>query len=224
MVASVQSGGRIPALIIARRAAIFSCRAQSSGYSISYVTGTLTVNAKPLTISGFAVNNKTYDSTTAATIASNGSLSGLVAGDSVNLNSGGASATLDNANVGTTHTVTAAGYALASGNGNNDAADYALIQPTATNVTINNANGTIPTQATTLPDTVVEVQYNSPAIYYGFQTMSSGVAANDNAPNGPRLGSGSAQPSGADSASPIAEQAYAPSAGDARKKKRVAAN
>ena len=93
----------------------------SNGYTVSYATGTLTVNAKPLTISGFAANNKTYDSTVTATIASNGSLSGLVAGDSVNLSSGGTPATFDSANAGTTHTVTASGYALASGNGNNDA-------------------------------------------------------------------------------------------------------
>ena len=108
----------------------------SNGDSISYVTGTLTVNAKGLTLSGFAASGKTYDGTTAATISSNGSLSGLVGSDSVSLNSGGASATFDNANVGTTHTVTASGYALSSGNGNNDANNYTLTQPTANNVTI----------------------------------------------------------------------------------------
>ena len=108
----------------------------SNGDSISYVTGTLTVNAKGLTLSGFAASGKTYDGTTAATISSNGSLSGVVGSDSVSLNSGGASATFDNANVGTTHTVTGSGYALSSGNGNNDANNYTLTQPTATNVTI----------------------------------------------------------------------------------------
>ena len=58
------------------------------------------------------MNNKTYDGLTAATISSNGSLSGVVGSDQVSLNSGGASATFDNANVGTTHTVTASGYTL----------------------------------------------------------------------------------------------------------------
>ena len=85
-----------------------------------------------MTITGFAVNNKTYDGLTTATISANGSLSGVVSGDSVSQNSGSASATFDNANVGTTHTVTASGYAL----GNTDAGDYSLTQPTATNVTI----------------------------------------------------------------------------------------
>ena len=112
-----------------------SAAADSNGYLIDYVAGTLTVNPKAVTISGFAANNQTYDGATAATIASNGSLSGLISGDSVSLNSGSASAAFDNASVGTTHTVTASGYALASGNGNNDAGDYTLIQPTAGNDT-----------------------------------------------------------------------------------------
>ena len=117
----------------------------NSGYtgSFSLVNGTLTVNKKGLTITGFAANNKTYDGTTNATISSNGSLSGVVGGDSVSLNSGSASATFDNANVGTTHTVTASGYALSSGNGNNDAGNYTLTQPTASNVTISAAGLTI---------------------------------------------------------------------------------
>ena len=113
----------------------------ASNYSITYdnaPTG-LTVNKATLTITGFAANNKTYDSTTNATISSNGSLSGVVGSDSVSLNTGSASATFDNANVGTTHTVTASGYALSGG----DAGNYSLTQPTATNVTISAAGLTI---------------------------------------------------------------------------------
>ena len=117
----------------------------NSGYtgSFSLVNGTLTVNKKGLTITGFAANNKTYDGTTNATISSNGSLSGVVGSDSVSLNTGSASATFDNPNVGTTHTVTASGYALSSGNGNNDANNYTLTQPTGSNVTISAAGLTI---------------------------------------------------------------------------------
>src|ERR1019366_969374 len=106
-----------------------------------------------LTGSGFAASGKTYDGTTAATISSNGSLSGVVGSDSVSLNSGGASATFDNANVGTTHTVTGSGLALSG----TDAGNYTLSsQPTATNVTISvrgltitasNVNGTYGTSA-----------------------------------------------------------------------------
>ena len=110
----------------------------ASNYSITYdnaPTG-LTVGKATLTDSGFAASNKTYDGLTTATISSNGSLSGVVGSDSVTLSSGSASATFDNANVGTTHTVTASGYGLTSGNGNADAGNYTLTQPTATNVTI----------------------------------------------------------------------------------------
>jgi hypothetical protein len=92
----------------------------------------LTLAAKTLTDTGFTVTNKTYDGTTAATITADGSLVGVVAGDTVSLNNGGASATFDNKNVGTTHTITAAGYALSGP----QAGDYTLPQPTASNVTI----------------------------------------------------------------------------------------
>ena len=50
------------------------------------------------------------------------------AGDTVSINNGGASATFDNKHVGTTHTVTASGYALAGA----QAGDYSLsAQPAA---------------------------------------------------------------------------------------------
>ena len=121
----------------------------ASNYSITYdnaPTG-LTVNKATLTITGFAANNKTYDGTTNATISSNGSLSGVVGSDSVSLNSGSATATFDNPNVGTTHTVTASGYALAGG----DAGNYTLTQPTASNVTISAVGITITASARPSP-------------------------------------------------------------------------
>ena len=67
-------------------AAVFSS-GSASNYSITYDNAStgLTVNKATLTITGFAANNKTYDGTTAATISSNGSLSGVVSGDSVSL-------------------------------------------------------------------------------------------------------------------------------------------
>jgi hypothetical protein len=118
-------------------AAVFSS-GSSGNYAITYNNAGigLTVNPAILTISGFAASNKTYDGGTTATISSNGSLSGIVGSDSVSLNTGTASATFDNRNVGTTHTLTASGYSLNSGNGNNDANNYNLTQPTAANVTI----------------------------------------------------------------------------------------
>jgi filamentous hemagglutinin family protein len=112
-----------------------------SGYSsgtISYNTGALTVNAKGISITGFTASNKQYDTTNTATISSNGSITSggganqYMTGDTVSINSGGASATFANANVGSSKTVTATGYALSGA----DASNYTLTQPTtAANIT-----------------------------------------------------------------------------------------
>jgi len=47
------------------------------------ITGTIT--PKPLTIVGMAINNKTFDGTTAATLSSKGTLTALVSGDTVTI-------------------------------------------------------------------------------------------------------------------------------------------
>ena len=87
-----------------------------------------------LTDTGFAVNNKTYDSTTTATISSNGSLTGggstprrrqVHTGDTVSIATGG-SATFGSANAGSQ---TATGSLTLTGS---DAANYTLTAPTAT--------------------------------------------------------------------------------------------
>ena len=120
----------------------------TNNYAITYTAAAngLTVTQKALTVSNLAVNDKTYDSTTGATISNYGSLAsgGVVGSDNVVLNHAGVTATFDNANAGTTHTVTTSGYALNSGNGNGDASNYSLTQPaTGANVTINKASLTI---------------------------------------------------------------------------------
>jgi filamentous hemagglutinin family protein len=114
-------------------AAVFSS-GSSGNYAITYANaGTgLTVNPATLNVTGFAVSDKTYDGTTTAAITSNGSLSGVVGGDAVALNSSGASATFDNRNAGTTHTVTASGYTLSGA----EAGNYTFTQPAAVNVSI----------------------------------------------------------------------------------------
>ena len=111
----------------------------AGNYSITYAnapTG-LTVNKATLTdhrLRGEQQDLRRHDQPPRS--AATARFSGVVGSDSVTLNSGSASATFDNANVGTTHTVTASGYGLTSGNGNADAGNYTLTQPTATNVTI----------------------------------------------------------------------------------------
>jgi filamentous hemagglutinin family protein len=53
------------------------------GYTVTATTGTLTVDQREVTISGFAVSNKDYDGTRTAVISNAGTVGGLVAGDSV---------------------------------------------------------------------------------------------------------------------------------------------
>ena len=95
------------------------------GY-LSDVSVTADITPVTLTISGLTANNRVYDRTTAATWTGSGTLLGVLSGDIVTLNSGGASATFDNKNVGTGKTVTASGFALAG----TDAGNYTLTQPT----------------------------------------------------------------------------------------------
>ena len=85
-----------------------------------------------MTISGFAVANKVYDSTTSATITDNGTLSGILSGDSVTLGTGSATAAFASSNVATGIAVTGSGYTISGANSGN----YTLTQPsTSANIT-----------------------------------------------------------------------------------------
>ncbi len=82
-----------------------------ANYSITFApvtTGTIT--ARPLTVD-FTAANKTYDGTAAATITGC-SLAGVLGGDTVACDYGGATASFADANVGTAKTVTGSGFAL----------------------------------------------------------------------------------------------------------------
>ncbi len=80
-------------------------------------TTTANINARQLSVSGSAVSaSKTYDATNAATVTSNGTLSGVQGSDNVALNS--TTATYDNTNVGSNKTVTFA-YTLANNSDGN---------------------------------------------------------------------------------------------------------
>jgi hypothetical protein len=100
------------------------------------VAQTLTVNVKPLTISGALALNKVYNGTTAAVIT--GTLVGIVGADVVTLTGTGTFAT---ANVGTGIAVTST-----STLGGANAAKYSLIQPTGltANITLGNQTITFP--------------------------------------------------------------------------------
>jgi hypothetical protein len=104
---------------------------EALGYDISGVnSGTLTINTKPLNISGLSVSNKTYDGnatstpTGTAVLTSGGAANNdgkLVTNDVVSL-TGTASAAFDGANAQVGRTVTIGGLSLAGA----DAASYTL--------------------------------------------------------------------------------------------------
>jgi hypothetical protein len=102
--------------------------ADAGNYSLVQPTATATISRKTLTIGGLSVANKTYDRNTTATVSGAEVLAGVELGDTVNLDSSGASATFATSAVGTGKTVTGSGYFLAGA----DAGNYELTQPTWT--------------------------------------------------------------------------------------------
>jgi hypothetical protein len=81
------------------------------------------ISARQVSIGGVTVAGKTYDGGTNASLANIGSLSGMVNGESLNLQ-GPSLVQFDNRNAGSGKTVTASGYSLADGSGL--ASNYAL--------------------------------------------------------------------------------------------------
>jgi MBG domain/YDG domain/MBG domain (YGX type) len=90
----------------------------AANYSFSYENGSLTVERKEL-VAAFTVADKEYDGTSAATIADRG-LTGVIAGDTVEL--GGGTATFEDENVGDEKSVGATGFVLTG----DDAGNYVL--------------------------------------------------------------------------------------------------
>jgi len=105
--------------------------------SANVATTLSTVNEKTITITGVTATNKQYDRTTTATLSGAPALNGVLPADvaNVTLNTGSASGTFDNFNVGTGKTVTTSGYAITG----TASSYYTLTQPTTTaNVTAKN--------------------------------------------------------------------------------------
>ena len=100
------------------------------GYAIGTTSLTNSNGAilqKGLTLTGYAPNDKTYDGSTTATV-SYGSLTGLVDGDTVTLDTSSVSNSFDNANVGTGKTVTTTNLDLSGA----DAGNYRIANQTGT--------------------------------------------------------------------------------------------
>ncbi|HEY0945730.1 MAG TPA: MBG domain-containing protein, partial [Opitutaceae bacterium] len=89
--------------------------------------GTLVISPAGLTVTGVVANNKTYDTTTLATLdVSAAVLAGVIGSDDVALDSSGATAAFATADAGTAKPVTASGFALTG----TAAGNYMLVQPT----------------------------------------------------------------------------------------------
>ncbi len=86
--------------------------------NVTVATGTSTaaITAKVLSLTGLVVSDKVYDGTTTATIASNGTLSGLVGSETLNLGGSATPSFADKA-AGLNKTVTITGLSLSNGTG-----------------------------------------------------------------------------------------------------------
>ena len=135
------------------------------------VSGAGSITPKALGVVGMHANAKVYDGTTAASIAGIGTLDGLVAGESLQLN-GPASGQFDNRNAGSGKTVTASGYTIADG-ANGLASNYTVAHSAS-------ANDGVVTQATlTVKANDAKRSAGMPNPVFGFS--ASGLMAGDSA-------------------------------------------
>ena len=96
-------------------------------FDVVYGTGMLTVTPATLTVTGITASDKVYDSTTTATLNADGAaLVGVVSGDSVTLNTGGAAGIFASKDAGTNIMVQVSGLTISG----SQAGDYTLTQPT----------------------------------------------------------------------------------------------
>ena len=96
-----------------------------TGSNVGYVVNagnsgaTLRVDAKQLSLNGLSVNSKTYDGSASATIASLGSITGLLSGDTVVVNNTAEIATFADIHVGLAKRVNVTGLTLSGANAGN---------------------------------------------------------------------------------------------------------
>ena len=99
----------------------------AANYTLTQPTAIANILPATLAVSGIIASNKVYDGTTFATLSVDAAtLNGVINGDSVALNTNGATGTFADANVGTNKTVTISGLII----GGTQSVDYTLIPPT----------------------------------------------------------------------------------------------
>ena len=147
----------------------------AGNYTLTGLSGSVTITPKALTVTGVTANNKVYNGNTTATLTGTAALPASEApgagssadgtpytGDTVTLG-GTATAVFPDKNVGTGKTVTVSGYTL----GGAQAGNYTLTQPTfsanitQTNITVTAATNTKPYDGTTTAAAVPTVTSGS---------------------------------------------------------------
>jgi hypothetical protein len=131
----------------------------ATNYTFSFVNGTLTITPAALTVSGVTAANKTYDSTTGATLnTGSAALLGLLNADVVTLDTTAALGTFATATVGTAKPVTITGLVIGGANASN----YTLTQPSATaDITVKNLTVTGVTAANKVYDATTTATLNT---------------------------------------------------------------
>jgi hypothetical protein len=103
--------------------------ADAANYSLTQPTATADITAKNLTVAGITASSKVYNGNTSASLVlGSASLVGIVSGDTVTLNTSGATGTFSSANAGLNLAVQVAGLVLAGA----DAGNYTVTQPSTT--------------------------------------------------------------------------------------------
>lgn len=125
---SVNQGSRIVTAALASGDLVADSGTLLSNYVLpTSASGAGTIDPRLLTVIGVIANDKVYDGTTVATFNTSGaSLVNVVAGDTVALDSSGATGVFATKDVGTDIPVTASGFGLS----NNPFGNYVLTQPT----------------------------------------------------------------------------------------------
>jgi hypothetical protein len=110
---------------------ITASQAGNANYNAAAVPIVLTVNQKPVTITGLTAIDKVYDGSNTATILGTAALTGVLGGDNLTITNG--TATFNNKNAGNNKAVIFSGYAL----GGTSVSNYTLAaQPASTTANI----------------------------------------------------------------------------------------
>jgi formylglycine-generating enzyme required for sulfatase activity len=182
-VATVNSAGQVTILKAGSAIIITAEKAADLTYAHAQANYMLTVNPKPVTITGLSAENKVYDGTTTVTVNGTAALSGKVGSDDVTVSAG--TAVFNNKNVGTGKAVTFSGYSLDGV----DAENYSLsAQPasvtaniTAKSVTITGLSASNKVYDGTTTATVSGTATINGKISTDTVTVSAGTAAFANA-------------------------------------------